>query len=136
MGGSFGVWKGYKDMKLAEVLISDARIEENRDEVQRWLRKIKPFANYSEGEEVPLEKLEQFIWKFSKLYNIVPRYVTFSNSNKEYDDEKDVFRLNFTKADATHEWLVCVIGLTLYETFAKGVLAMYAYIKSHEEARR
>lgn len=121
-----------KRMKLSEVIVSDMRDEENKAELQRWLRKMKPFSALPEDEDIPLEMIEALMWRLSNKIGIKPSYLSFNASNTEYDDERNVFRLSIVSAEKMHSLVSTVVGLTIYEAVAKGLLVMYVYAKKKE----
>ena len=119
-------------MKLSQVLDMNVKHTEDAEEtLQEWLRKIKPFAGYTD-EIVPLEKLEKLIWALSDKYDIAAKYMTFAMSNKA-EDEPNTYRLSFAKKNSpVCSWGGCVYGITIYEVFAKGALFLYANTRKQE----
>ena len=48
----------------------DCRKEENKEIIQKVLRKIKPLSKYSVGECIPISALEKAITVMTKKYNM------------------------------------------------------------------
>ena len=61
-------------MTIKEINL-DYRVKENKESIQRALRKIKPLSNYSEDAEIPLEKVEKLVWKLSLKYKMRVRSI-------------------------------------------------------------
>ena len=114
-------------MKVSEVLNLDCRIESNRQEVQRTLRKIKPFAKWS-GNMIPMEMLERCLQVLSNKYDIHCRDIyPDTNSGNKY-----IIWRSIVIDGKTLETVGTVYGCTFYEVLAKTVILVYAKTRNRE----
>lgn len=116
-------------MKTNEILNLDCRKEENKEIIQKVLRKIKPLSKYPEGEQIPLEAIEKVVDAIVKKYEIVPQYMMMS-----YQESKSSLYSISVKTTTDHSWLGSVHGISLYEVFAKLTIKMYSEVKSGKVA--
>lgn len=109
-------------MTTNEILQLDCRKEENKQIIQKVLKKIGPLSKYSEEEQVPFEKVEKLVVVLSKKYNMYVRELmsdAWSNSN---DIIWEATVIGGTKPVTIRP----VCGLSLYEVFAKIAICMYS----------
>ena len=101
-------------MKTEEILNLDYRIEQNQTTIQKILRKIKPLSGYDLSENVPFEKLEKLLIKYSRKYDFYVQaiYPIFM------PDGVDIYRAVVAK-QSNKEVLKSVYGCCLYELYAK-----------------
>lgn len=112
-------------MKTEQILNLDYRKEENKEIIQKVLRKIKPLSKYSEEEQIPLEAVEKLVRVLSQKYEITPQWMSM------YFGEQVVGIYSIgVKTTTNHEWLGTVYGMCLYEVFSKLAIKMYSEIKS------
>ena len=112
-------------MTTNQVLQLDCRLEENQKIIQRVLRQIKPLSRYSEEEDVPFEGIEKAITVMSKKYNMHVRDCcpdVWSNS------KSTIWRATIID-DTNLNTIQLVYGISVYETFAKCAIAMYAQVR-------
>ena len=112
-------------MKTEQILNLDYRKEENKEIIQKVLRKIKPLSKYSEEEQIPLEVIEKLIKVLCQKYEITPQWMSMA-----YHDSALAIYSVGVKTTTKHEWLGNVYGMCLYETFAKLAIKIYSEIKS------
>ena len=112
-------------MKTEQILNLDFRKEENKEIIQKVLRKIKPLSKCSVEEDIPLEKIEKVVKVLSNKYEITPQWVNMSYRSNECN----VYSVG-VKTTTDHSWLGNVYGMCLYELFAKLAIKMYSEIRS------
>ena len=112
-------------MKTEEILNLDYRKEENKEIIQKVLRKIKPLSRFSDEKEVPLYAIEKLIRVLCSKYEISPQWMRMTFE----DPVLGVYAIG-VKNTTKHEWLGDVYGMCLYEVFAKLGIKMYSEIKS------
>ena len=112
-------------MKTDEILNLDYRKEENKEIIQKVLRKIKPLSKFSEENDIPLEAIEKAIRVMVSKYEIRPQWMTISYEGPVLG----VYSIGVKTSD-THKWLGDVYGMCLYEVFAKLAVKIYAEVKS------
>ena len=112
-------------MKTDEILNLDYRKEENKETIQKVLRKIKPLSKFSEENDIPLEAIEKAIRVMVNKYEIRPQWMTISY----HDNSLAIYSIGVKTTD-THKWLGDVFGMCLYEVFAKLAIKIYAEVKS------
>lgn len=118
-------------MKTRDILNLDYRNEESKRIIQEVLRQIKPLSRFSEESEIPFEYIEKAIVVMSKKYCMRVRdFVPDVWSNKN----EIVWRA--TILDETELNIIGIVyGLSLYETFAKVAIQMYAKVKKGMKTR-
>lgn len=121
-------------MKTESILDLDCTKKENIKQINRFLWKIKPLAklleknNYTKGEQIPLELMEQ------TLQGIMLRYKYQTQGINFYFEEKFVFyNVSVLKIRKTRDWIGNVYGKTLWEVIAKLIIKIYADIKKEKE---
>lgn len=108
-------------MTTNQILQLDCRSEENKEIIQKVLKKIGPLSKYSVDETVPFEKVEKLVTVLSKRYNMrVREFVpdVWSNSNET------IWRATVIN-DTNLQMIKMVYGLSVYEVFAKVSICMY-----------
>jgi len=112
-------------MKTEQILNLDYRKEENREIIQKVLRKIKPLSKYSDEINVPIEAIEKLVRVMVQKYEITPQWMSMSY----FEPVLGIYSIS-VKTTTDHKWLGTVYGMCLYEVFAKLAIKMYADIKS------
>ena len=118
-------------MRTDQILNLDYREEENKEIIQKVLRKIKPLSRYSLDEDVPIEVLEKLVKVMVHKYEITPQWI-----NITYDEPVLAIYSVGVKETVNHEWLGNVYGMCIYELFAKLSIKMYAEIKKGKIPKR
>lgn len=111
-------------MKTEQILNLDYRKEENREIIQRVLRKIKPLSKYSDETDIPIEAIEKLIRVLTQKYEIMPQWMNMSY----FEPILGIYSIS-VKTTINHEWLGTVYGMCLYEVFAKLAIKMYSDVK-------
>lgn len=109
-------------MTTNQIMELDCREEENKEIIQKVLKKIGPLSKYSEEEQVPFEKVEKLVTILSKRYNMRVRDFVpdvWSNSNES------IWRATIID-DNNLRAIKLVYGLSVYEVFAKAAICMYS----------
>lgn len=114
-------------MKLSEIIQLDCREKENRILLRKALVKL-PFFAETDPREISVEDLEQAIKKMESKYDITYSYINKSQIDGGY------YCIMVEKKNPW-EGLKTIFGITIFETFAKVVIFMYAYIKNNCEKR-
>lgn len=117
-------------MKTEEILMLDYRKDENKEIIQRVLRKIKPLSKCSD-EMIPLEMIEKVAKVLVCKYEITPQWMSISYR----DAILGIYKVGI-KTTTDHKWLGDVYGYCLYEVMAKMVIKMYSGIKSQNIPER
>lgn len=112
-------------MKTEQILNLDYRKEENKEIIQKVLRKIKPLSKYSDEIDVPIEAIEKLVRVLVQKYEITPQWMTMSY----FEPILGLYSIG-VKTTTDHKWLGTVYGMCLYEVFAKLAIKMYSEIKS------
>ena len=114
-------------MTTEEILNLDYRNDENKNKIQKVLRKIKPLSKYSD-EDIPLIDLEKLILLYQKKYNVKFSYIMMNTESI----------MIYTASLKTDEgkWLGNVYGAYIYELFAKVCISMYSKAKKGEIERK
>ena len=112
-------------MKTEQILNLDYRKEENREIIQKVLRKIKPLSKYSDEINIPIEAIEKLVRVMVQKYEITPQWMTMSY----FEPILGIYSIS-VKTTTDHKWLGTVYGMCLYEVFAKLAIKMYADIRS------
>lgn len=111
-------------MKTEQILNLDYRKEENREIIQKVLRKIKPLSKYSDEINVPIEAIEKLVRVMVQKYEITPQWMSMSY----FEPVLGIYSIG-VKTTTDHKWLGTVYGMCLYEVFAKLAIKMYADIR-------
>ncbi len=112
-------------MKTEQILNLDYRKEENKEIIQKVLRKIKPLSKYSDEEQIPLEAIEKLIRVLTQKYMITPQWMNMAFKA----GESNIYSIG-VKTTTDHKWLGNVYGMCLYEVFAKLAIKMYSEVKA------
>lgn len=112
-------------MKTEQILNLDYRKEENKEIIQKVLRKIKPLSKYSDEIDVPIEAIEKLVRVLVQKYEITPQWMTMSY----FEPILGLYSIG-VKTTTDHKWLGTVYGMCLYEVFAKLAIKMYSEVKS------
>ena len=108
-------------MRVSEVLNLDCTVRENREQVQKTLRQIKPLAKAPVG-DIPVEMLERCLKVLSNKYDIHCRDIYPDTSA---GDKYIVWR-SIIIDGKTLDTVMAVYGCTFYEVLAKTVIVVYA----------
>lgn len=111
-------------MKTEQILNLDYRKEENKEIIQKVLRKIKPLSKYSDEIDVPIEAIEKLVRVLVQKYEITPQWMTMSY----FEPILGLYSIG-VKTTTDHKWLGTVYGMCLYEVFAKLAIKMYSEVK-------
>lgn len=112
-------------MKTEQILNLDYRKEENKEIIQKVLRKIKPLSKYSDEINIPIEAIEKLVRVLVQKYEITPQWMTMSY----FEPILGLYSIG-VKTTTDHKWLGTVYGMCLYEVFAKLAIKMYSEVKS------
>lgn len=112
-------------MKTSEILNLDYRKEENKEKIQKVLKKIKPLSKYSEEETVPIEAIEKLIRVLCQKYEITPQWMSMSF----HEPVIGIYSIG-VKTTTDHKWLGNVYGMCLYEVFSKLAIKIFSEVKS------
>ena len=112
-------------MKTEQIMNLDCRKEENKEIIQKVLRKIKPLSKYSVDECIPISALEKAITVMTKKYNMhIREFVLDTQSNAK----NGIWRVVIIN-DNDLSILEVIYGITSYEAFAKTTIRLYAEVK-------
>ena len=112
-------------MKTEQIMNLDCRKEENKEIIQKVLRKIKPLSKYSVDKCIPISALEKAITVMTKKYNMhIREFVLDIQSN----EKSGIWRVVIIN-DNDLSTLEVIYGITLYEAFAKATIRLYAEVK-------
>lgn len=109
-------------MEIDRLLILDCRKEENRQMVQKELKKQKAFAKYKD--DIPAQKIEEFIHHITNKYTITIQYMNYISYGKE-----GTYWSCPIKRTTNHEWIKTIYGYNTYDALTKAALYMYSEIK-------
>lgn len=112
-------------MKTEQILNLDYRKKENKEIIQKVLRKIKPLSKYSDEIDVPIEAIEKLVRVLVQKYEITPQWMTMSY----FEPILGLYSIG-VKTTTDNKWLGTVYGMCLYEVFAKLAIKMYSEVKS------
>lgn len=114
-------------MKTEEILNLDCRKEENKETIQKVLRKIKPLAKY-EDEVVPQEAIERCAKVLLLKYAVRIQWINITPADNV---EEMVYKVSIINDD-DYKWMGNVYGVTFYEAIAKTVIKVYSMTRSNE----
>lgn len=127
-------------MKTEDILNLDCNEENNLEQINKFIWKVKPVArileknHYTKTEQAPLELLEH------ALHGIMLRYgYRTQGINTYYEEGEDkesrfvFYTVSLLKIRDTSEWIGNVYGKTLWETVAKIIIKIYADLKKEKE---
>ena len=112
-------------MKTEQILNLDYTKEENKNIIQKVLRKIKPLSKYSEEEIIPIEAIEKLVYVLVKKYEITPQWL-----NMSFHSSSCTLYTIGVKTTTDHKWLGNVYGSCLYEVYAKLAIKMFSEVKA------
>lgn len=112
-------------MKINEILDLNCTTQEGNDNLQKALKRLKPFKKYLGVSDVPFYAIEKFIGILHRKYHIMIQYITPTY----IPDNIDFISCSFKRTD-THEWLGCVYGCSMYELYAKACIKLVYCIKN------
>lgn len=119
-------------MRVRDILQLDCREEENKEVIQKMLKKIKPFSKY-EDEDVEISKIEKFIGVATKKYDLYVRDIMFASIVT--DNNEILYNLHLYRESDLQ--IICEIyGCELYELMAKTAIYIYALIKNEKVRKR
>lgn len=111
-------------MTTDQLLQLDCRVDENRHTIQKALRKIKPFSNVPETQDVPLPKVEKMLKLLMERYEVDVTWILVS-----HDDENMLYTISLRNGKAS-ELYQAVYGITLYEVMCKCVICAWSMVKN------
>jgi hypothetical protein len=130
-GPCFRILEEVSFMKLKDILIKQIITDEDKRLIDSWVRKIPHVAqNVAVDEEVSIHLLDKILWAQQRKYGYQVQYVMVS-SVKDIEASKRIPVYTASVKNKNQEWLGPVYGTTIYETFQK--LALFMYAKSREE---
>lgn len=109
-------------MKLNDVLDLDCTKEENKKKLHDILKGLKPFAKYSELEEIPAYKIEKFVALCLEKYKI---HVGYQIDTCRLKDGIMIWVMMVFKDGTKKNPIKQVYGMNINEAFEK--LAIYLY---------
>lgn len=110
-------------MTIKEIINLDCRVKENKESIQRALRKIKPLSNYSEDAEIPLEKVEKLVWKLSLKYKMRVRSIM---PDLWASDKSIIWAAYIVNEENLSDYGRSIYGASMYEVLSKVALFMYS----------
>ena len=130
-------------MKTEDILNLDCTKENNLEQINKFLWKVKPVArileknHYTKTKQVQLELLEQALHGIMLRYGYRTQGINTyyeEGENKENKENKFVFyTVSLLKIRDTREWIGNVYGKTLWEIVAKAIIKVYADLKKEKE---
>ena len=118
-------------MKTEDIINLDCRKEENKEIIQKVLRKIKPLSRYPDGCDIPFEAIEKAITVMCKKYCLrIKEFVPDIWSNKN----NTIWRAVIIN-DTNLETVELIYGITLYEVFAKCAIRLYSEVRKGIKTR-
>lgn len=115
-------------MTTKELLEADFRNDAQRRAVQKALLKMKPFSKLCG--EVPLEKLEKFVFLSQRKYLVYMGSIFVSVAN-----DMPVYQVYF-RNDKSMKEMGFVCGCSLYELMAKACIKIWSMIAKNEIEKR
>lgn len=126
-------------MKTEDILNLDCTKENNLEQINKFLWKVKPVARileknkYTKTEQAPLELLEQALHGIMLRYGYRTQGINTYYEKEENKESKFVFyTVSLLKIRDTREWVGNVYGKTLWETVAKIIIKVYADLKKEK----
>lgn len=120
-------------MNAKEILNLDCREEANRKIIQQYLRKIKPFASYSQDVDVPLSKLEKCFKILCNNYEIFPKPDYFDTVSS---DDGIIYSVGFYDQRNGYKQIKKCFGISVYELFSKAVILLYDLSKTRDKKKK
>lgn len=126
-------------MKTEDILNLDCTKENNLEQINKFLWKVKPVArileknHYTKTEQAPLELLEQALHGIMLRYGYRTQGINTYYEEGEDKESKFVFyTASLLKIRGTREWVGNVYGKTMWETVAKIIIKVYADLKKEK----
>ena len=116
-----------KAMEFEKLLATDCREKSGIIKLLKALNGVnKVFASYvGEKKKVPIEKLEEYIERVCRKYNVKIQYI-----NPSYlDGESRWYSMSFMTRDKQGKWYGNVFGYGIWELFAKASIYLNHHIK-------
>lgn len=107
-------------MKTKEIIELDYRKEENKEIIQKVLKKIKPLSKFDKT--IPLKSLEKCLAKLNIKYNYYQRI--FFDSQEDYI----LYHCYIERANKT-DIKIDIYGISIYEVLAKTIIYIYSKTK-------
>ena len=121
-------------MKLSQVLNADMRQDGVEEELQRWMLKIPIIRKQTkDGEKVSFEIIEKVVIKLCQKYGIGMQWIMLSMINFKGEKRETPWYSMPFKTKTDHKWVKTIYGLTMYETYCKAALFLYAYTRGGEQ---
>ena len=118
-------------MKTCDIINLDYGVKENREIIQKALKRIKPFSNYEN--EVEMSKIEKFIGVAIKKYDLFVKDISFTGIVTE--DNKYLYSLHLLR-ESDISYFETIYGYELYELIAKAAIYVYTLIKQEKVRKR
>ena len=114
-----------KVAKIEHILNLDYSDPQDRQAIDKTLRRIKDFKKYSMDVQIPLDKLEKLVFMLVNKYEITPQCI-----NIIYDASIKCLYSVSVKTTYNHVWLGRVHAMSIYELFVELCIKLEAEIKS------
>ena len=111
-------------MKTDQILNMNYKKDENREIIQKVLKRIKPLSRYTD--DVPIEALEKLIAIICKKYNLDMQWIVVMSEDAE--DGRLVYSCGVKTHDKS-KWLGTVYASCIYELFAKLSIKLFSESK-------
>lgn len=110
-------------MTTEQVLYTDCRTKEGKEQLQNILYKLPPYKRYADKKtKIPLEALEKLIYEITDTYAITVQWFHYSSAIEE--DRR--YWSAPIKENISHKMIVNITSCSLYELTAKLSFALYA----------
>lgn len=107
-------------MNTNDILNLDCRVKENKEIIQKVLKKIKPLEKYSE--EIKIEVLENLLKKICIKYSFEIEYII----PRMHDNESKIIWEIKIKNEGTSKQ---IFGISLYECISKSIIYTYSKVR-------
>lgn len=118
-------------MKTEDILNLDCREKENKEIIQRVLRKIKPLSKYSDECEIPLEAIEKLLTVMCKKYCINIKEIT---PNVLANNKQTIWKATIINENE-FALLNYIYGVSIYEVLSKSTIEIYTKVKKGIKTR-
>lgn len=118
-------------MKTEDILNLDCREEENKEIIQRVLRKIKPLSKYSDECEIPLSAIEKLLTVMCKKYCINIKEIT---PNVLANNKQTIWKATIINEN-DFALLNYIYGVSIYEVLSKSTIEIYTKVKKGIKTR-
>ncbi len=119
-------------MTTKEIINLDCRFEENKEIIQKVLRKIKPLSKYSDEYDIPFEAIEKVITVMCKKYKMRLKHV----SPDMWSNDSYTIWGAMLLSEVDYKVIDMVYGISLYEVFAKSAIRLYTEVKKGIKTRK